>query len=113
MGMAVMGLSAQDTLRSAVHSAVVQWQLRRDGVGAFSPGMDIRTQGKEGIPVLAAQPGRISRVKVSHLGYGRALYLDSEGKTTVYAHLSAFHPDIERWLRTTPYVAEQWAYDGR
>merc|ERR1712185_670789 len=74
--------------------------------------MDIRTQGREGLPVLAAQSGRISRVKVSHLGYGLALYLDGEGKTTVYAHLSAFHPDIEAWLRETQYAAEQWAFDG-
>lgn len=113
MGMAVMGLSAQDTLHAPL--SIPLWFSGNFGEirsGHFHTGMDIRTQGKEGIPVLAAQPGRISRVKVSHLGYGRALYLDGEGKTTVYAHLSAFHPDIERWLRTTQYAAEQWAYDG-
>lgn len=107
------GLQAQDTLHSPLSIP-----LRFSGnfgeirTGHFHTGMDIRTGGEEGVPVLAAQSGRISRVKVSHLGYGLALYLDGEGKTTVYAHLSAFHPDIEAWLKETQYAAEQWAFDG-
>ena len=106
-------LLAQDTLHSPL--SIPLWFSGNFGeirTGHFHTGMDIRTQGREGLPVLAAQSGRISRVKVSHLGYGLALYLDGEGKTTVYAHLSAFHPDIEAWLRETQYAAEQWAFDG-
>ena len=106
-------LLAQDTLHSPL--SIPLWFSGNFGeirTGHFHTGMDIRTQGREGLPVLAAQSGRISRVKVSHLGYGLALYLDGEGKTTVYAHLSAFHPDIEAWRRETQYAAEQWAFDG-
>lgn len=107
------GLQAQDTLHSPLsiplHFSGNFGEIR---TGHFHTGMDIRTGGQEGVPVLAAQSGRISRVKVSHLGYGLALYLDGEGKTTVYAHLSAFHPDIEAWLKETQYAAEQWAFDG-
>ena len=54
----------------------------------FHTGLDFKTQGREGVPVLAAADGVISRVKVSPYGYGRALYLNSPGGlTTVYAHL--------------------------
>ena len=81
--------------------------------GHFHTGMDIRTEGKEGIPVLAAQAGKVSRIKVSHRGYGLALYLDGGGLTTVYAHLSAFHPEIESWLKNHQYRKEKWAYDGK
>ena len=80
--------------------------------GHFHTGLDIRTDGREGVPVLAAQDGRIGRVKVSHLGYGRALYLNGEGLTTVYAHLSAFHPKVEAWLKQKQYSEESWRFDG-
>ena len=104
---------AQDTLHSPLSIP-----LRFSGnfgeirTGHFHTGMDIRTGGVEGVPVLAAQTGRISRVKVSDAGYGLALYLDGRGLTTVYAHLSRFHPDIEAWLRETQYANERWAFDG-
>ena len=80
--------------------------------GHFHTGLDIRTDGKEGVPVLAAQSGRIGRVKVSNLGYGRALYLNGQGWTTVYAHLSAFHPSVEAWLKEKQYATESWLFDG-
>ena len=106
-------LMAQDTLHSPLSIP-----LRFSGnfgeirTGHFHTGMDIRTGGVEGVPVLASQTGRISRVKVSDAGYGLALYLDGRGLTTVYAHLSRFHPDIEAWLRETQYANERWAFDG-
>ena len=106
-------LLGQDTLHSPLSIP-----LRFSGnfgeirTGHFHTGMDIRTGGVEGVPVLAAQTGRISRVKVSDSGYGLALYLDGRGLTTVYAHLSRFHPDIEEWLRKTQYAEESWSQDG-
>ena len=95
--------------------------------GHFHTGMDIRTDGREGLPVLAATDGVISRVKISVRGYGQALYLDSPADTstvpsasdasarftTVYAHLSAFHPDIENWLMQKQYARRQWEIDIR
>ena len=108
-----MAVDAQDSLHSPL--SIPLWFSGNFGeirTGHFHTGMDIRTGGVEGVPVLAAQAGRISRVKVSDSGYGAALYLDGGGLTSVYAHLSAFHPDIEEWLRATQYRTESWAFDG-
>lgn len=81
--------------------------------GHFHMGLDVRTEGRAGIPVLAAHEGTISRVKVSQRGYGLALYLNGGGITSVYAHLSQFHPDIEAWLMAEQYGNEKWTFDGR
>ena len=68
--MGVMPLFAQDTLHSPL--SIPLWFSGNFGeirTGHFHTGMDIRTGGvEEGIPVLAAQTGRISRVKVSDSG---------------------------------------------
>lgn len=62
-------------------------------------GLDIQTQGKEGLPVLAAASGYVSRIKVSAYGYGNALYIQHpNGYTTVYGHLKAFSPNIEEMV---------------
>ena len=107
------GAKAQDTLRSPLTIPLqFSGNFGEIRTGHFHTGLDIRTDGKEGIPVLAAQDGRISRIKVSHRGYGLALYLNGGGWTTVYAHLSAFHPDIEAWLMRRQYRDEKWAFDG-
>lgn len=54
----------------------------------FHSGLDIRTQGREGIPVKAVADGWVSRIKISPFGYGKAVYIDHpDGRTTVYGHL--------------------------
>lgn len=104
---------AQDTLHSPLTIPLqFSGNFGEIRTGHFHTGLDIRTQGQEGFPVLAAQDGRISRVKVSSVGYGLALYLDGGGLTTVYAHLSAFAPAIEDWLMRKQYSEERWAWDG-
>ncbi len=66
----------------------------------FHTGIDIKTQGVEGKKVLAAADGFISRVKISHTGYGKTLYLDHpNGYTTVYAHLRNFPKKVEKLVR--------------
>jgi murein DD-endopeptidase MepM/ murein hydrolase activator NlpD len=65
----------------------------------FHSGIDIKTQGRVNMPVLAAAEGYVSRIKVSPYGFGRALYLQHpNGYTTVYAHLRSFTPAIEDYL---------------
>lgn len=115
--MVVMGggetLPAQDTLHSPLTIPLkFSGNFGEIRTGHFHTGLDIRTEGREGLPILAAQDGTVSRIKVSDGGYGLALYLDGGGLTTVYAHLSAFHPEIERWLMARQYREEQWAFDG-
>ena len=76
----------------------------------FHTGLDFKTQGREGIPVLAAADGVISRVKISPYGYGRALYLNSPGGlTTVYAHLQKFDPGLEQWVLEEQYRLNRFA----
>lgn len=57
----------------------------------FHSGIDLKTNEQTGLPVLAAAAGYISRVKVSNIGYGKALYITHpNGIVTVYAHLEDF-----------------------
>src|SRR5262245_50531232 len=49
----------------------------------FHGGIDIRTNNRIGVPVLAAQGGQIVRAQISSFGYGTALYLaHNDGRTT-------------------------------
>jgi hypothetical protein len=56
--------------------------------GRLHAGLDLRTEGRTGFPVRAAEDGYVSRLRASAGGYGRALYLRGRsGLTYVYAHL--------------------------
>jgi len=70
----------------------------------FHTGIDIKTQGKEGFPVLAAADGKVERIKVSPWGYGNTLYIKhGDGSSTVYAHLQRFDPEIQEWVKGRQY----------
>jgi hypothetical protein len=76
-------------------------ELRRSH---FHTGIDIRTGGMQGLPVLAAAEGTISRIVISPSGYGNALYLlHGNGETTVYAHLKEFSQEIQEYARKEQY----------
>lgn len=64
----------------------------------FHSGVDIKTEGEEGRPVVAIADGYIVRVVVSPGGYGRALYVyhPQLKKMSVYAHLLAFVDVVEQ-----------------
>lgn len=63
--------------------------------GRFHTGIDLKTGGRKGFVVRAAEDGWISRLKTTAGGYGKALYLRGEsGRTYVYAHLDRFHDDL-------------------
>ncbi len=75
----------------------------------FHAGLDIRTQGRQGLPVNSVQDGWISRINVSTSGYGKALYIDHlDGTTTVYAHLKKFSPRIEAYVKENQYEKESY-----
>lgn len=66
----------------------------------FHAGVDIKTNGVEGKPLVAAADGYISRIAVSPSGYGRALYVTlRNGTTAVYGHIARFRDDIEEYVR--------------
>jgi len=74
----------------------------------FHSGLDIRTQGRIGIPVHAAVSGYISRMKVGVFGYGNVLYIQHpNGYTTVYGHMEEFSPKIRKYLRENQYRLEK------
>jgi len=75
----------------------------------FHSGLDFRTQGKTGLPVYAVKDGYISRIGISPTGYGNALYMNhSDGTTSVYGHLSKFHPQIQEYLTGKQYDRESF-----
>ncbi|RZS90447.1 M23 family metallopeptidase [Aquimarina brevivitae] len=75
----------------------------------FHSGLDIKTNGEEGLPVYAASQGTVVRIKVSHFGYGKALYIaHPNGYTTVYAHLKKFAPKIEAYVKKRQYAKESY-----
>ncbi len=73
----------------------------------FHSGLDIKTQQRTGLKVKAAAAGTVSRIKISHFGYGKALYIQHpNGYSTVYAHLKKFSPEIEAYVKKQQYKKE-------
>ena len=70
----------------------------------FHSGIDIKTQQREGIPVISIGDGTITRIKVSLWGYGKVLYIaHPNGYTSVYGHLQKFSPSIEEYIKKLQY----------
>lgn len=68
----------------------------------FHMGIDIRTSGRENLPIYAIQDGYIARMKVSSVGYGWVLYVaHPNGYTSVYAHCNKFAPKIQTFYLDT------------
>ena len=75
----------------------------------FHSGLDIKTQNRTGFKVFAAADGYVSRIKISHFGYGKALYITHpNGYTSVYAHLENFNPEIEAYVKKQQYKEESY-----
>ena len=66
----------------------------------FHTGIDIKSRnGRGGDPILAVADGYVERIRLSAVGYGRALYITHpNGYTSVYAHLDRFHPELEKFI---------------
>ena len=74
----------------ALNSSFGEYRPRR-----FHAGLDFKTWGKEGYPVLAVDDGYVWRVRTSPWGYGKVIYIKlKDGRTAVYAHLSGFAPEV-------------------
>ncbi len=74
----------------------------------FHTGLDIKTKGSEGYRIYAVDSGYVSRINISHWGYGKALYIDHpNGYTSVYAHLSRFPEEIEKYLRSKQFAEQK------
>ncbi|SDS27282.1 Peptidase family M23 [Formosa sp. Hel1_31_208] len=75
----------------------------------FHSGLDIKTQQRTGLNVYSVAQGYVSRIKISHYGYGKALYITHpNGYVSVYAHLSKFSPRIEKYIKACQYDKESY-----
>ena len=78
----------------------------------FHSGIDFSIQQKVGLPVFAVADGVVSRIKVSPVGFGNALYIDHpNGFTSVYAHLNGYNDTITSYLRTNQYMVKSFEVD--
>ena len=79
-------------------------------IGHFHSGLDIRTGGAVGLPVLAVADGYVSRVSISPWGGGKILYIrHPNGYTSVYMHLSDFAGPIGHWVKEQQYKAQSYS----
>ena len=63
----------------------------------FHMGVDFSTGGKVGLSLFSIEQGYVSRIKITPLGYGRAIYVNHpNGVTSVYAHCSGFEKSIQK-----------------
>jgi murein DD-endopeptidase MepM/ murein hydrolase activator NlpD len=75
----------------------------------FHAGLDFKTQKKEGLNVYAAAAGYVSRIKIAHGGYGKAIYITHpNGFTTVYGHLKCAVGSIEKYINKEQYKAKSY-----
>ncbi|MDO6853008.1 M23 family metallopeptidase [Cellulophaga lytica] len=75
----------------------------------FHSGIDIKTQQREGLAVYAIDDASVTRIKISHWGYGKALYITHpSGYTSVYAHLQKFSPKIEEYIKKIQYKKQSY-----
>jgi Peptidase family M23 len=66
----------------------------------FHAGLDIKTQGKENLPVLASAEGYIWKVAVMTHGYGNVIFIKHpNGFTTVYGHLKEFSEPLASFVK--------------
>ena len=76
----------------------------------YHMGLDIRTNKRENLPVVAAAAGYIAKVKIEPGGFGRAIYINHpNGYTTLYAHLNNFNTQLESYVKRRQYELESWS----
>ncbi|MCC6839334.1 MAG: M23 family metallopeptidase [Flavobacteriales bacterium] len=78
----------------------------------FHSGIDLKTNGRTGLPVKATAAGWVSRIKISPWGYGKAVYISHpNGYTTVYGHLDRLHGKLASTLLDLQYEARSFSID--
>lgn len=78
--------------------------------GHFHSGIDLKTWGRIGVPVISEADGWVFRVSVSTKGYGKALYIKTDsGEYRVYGHLSDFSQKVDSALLKEQYRNKSYA----
>lgn len=75
----------------------------------FHSGLDLRTNGRENLPVFSVEDGYVSKVIVMPTGFGKALCITHPGGyTTLYAHLNNFFPELQAYVKRRQYQTQSW-----
>lgn len=78
----------------------------------FHTGLDIKTGGVVGKKTVSIEDGYVSRIAVSHYGYGKVIYVNHpNGYTSVYAHLSKFSDKISKKIKEIQTRNESETFD--
>ncbi len=110
-----MGISSQEKYPQEAFRSPLDIPLILSGTfgelrsNHFHSGIDIKTRQREGLPIFAIGDGSVVRIKVSHWGYGKVLYVaHPNGYTSVYGHLQKFSPEIEEYIKKTQYKKKSY-----
>ena len=80
--------------------------------GHWHMGLDLRTEQKENLPVLASADGYIAHIGIRPLSFGKFIIINHpNGYSTLYAHLNAFYPELENYVRQKQEEKESWAIE--
>jgi hypothetical protein len=75
----------------------------------FHGGIDVRTSGTVGLPILASAQGYVSKVVVTSYSYGNMVHITHpNGYVTVYAHLDKFYGKIASYVLDKQYEKESF-----
>ncbi|MBN8703739.1 MAG: M23 family metallopeptidase [Bacteroidetes bacterium] len=78
----------------------------------FHAGLDIRTLSQEGLKIYSVADGYVSRIKISPVGYGKALYITHpNGYVSVYAHLQSFNGAVAEYVKKKHYELQSFEID--
>jgi len=78
----------------------------------FHGGLDIKTEGRIGLPVYASADGYVSQISISSYGYGTIIFITHpNGLVTTYAHLEKFNKPIGDYVRNKQYELEKFEVD--
>jgi murein DD-endopeptidase MepM/ murein hydrolase activator NlpD len=75
-------------------------------------GLDIRTEQKENYSVYASADGYVAHIGIRPSSFGRFIIINHpNGYSTLYAHLNAFYPELEKYVREKQTENESWAIE--
>jgi len=74
----------------------------------FHAGLDFTTDPIKNLPIKCVYDGYVSRIKISSVGYGKALYITHpNGYVSVYAHQKKYTDQIETYIQNQQVTLKQ------
>jgi hypothetical protein len=80
--------------------------------GHWHMGLDLRTEQKEDLPVLASADGYIAHIGIRPQSFGKFIIINHpNGYSTLYGHLNQFYPELENYVREKQTEKESWSIE--